>query len=264
MRMVQPLLTAAVAGNFNPMASVAEATRTFGTAMAYEHGMSVQAAAAAGVLGNVRIPAALIGGAGIAQLFAQINAADSTDSPRKKSMLQSTYTKLVAFTICCELTTVFVSTSTSVRLMAGGFNPMATTAVDLLVREFELNYLAVRMCFFSGLISFVSAFAVRAYAQIEDRDLERAVAFAFAGTVITMCGFWNSTFANYGGIFGVASRLLYLVGCSALKNPFVSAMAAACFGGAIYFGVVKEFVRACSSGEGCATAFAPKAAAKAE
>ena len=170
---------------------------------------------------------------------------------------------LAVFTLSTELVTIVYATIAVNKLREAPAAP-TRTLFELLERDYEMGWLGVNVHFFSGLISIVSAFAVRAYAQIEDRDLERAVAFAFAGTVIIMCGFWNSTFANYGGIFGVASRLLYLVGCSTLKNPIVSAMAAACFGGAIYFGVVKEFVRACSSGEGCATAFAPKAAAKAE
>lgn len=60
-----------------------------------------QAATAAGIFHNVRLPAAVLAGAGIGQLWAQID----TENARilTGAQAQSTYTKLVAITVCCEV-----------------------------------------------------------------------------------------------------------------------------------------------------------------
>ena len=72
------------------------------------------------------------------------------------------YSVLMALTILFEVTAVFISTATGVRLSAGGFDPMATDGVSLLIREFEFAFICTRFQFFTGLMTFLSALGLRA------------------------------------------------------------------------------------------------------
>ena len=86
----------------------------------------------------------------------------------KHPVVQSVYTLLVAITLVLEAICVLVSTAQAVRLMAGGFNPMGSDAVTFLIREFELPYIVVRLCFFTGLLSFMASLALRAWVAFVD------------------------------------------------------------------------------------------------
>ena len=85
---------------------------------------------ASGFFGNVRVPAALLAGASLGQLFG------SPDKSRGK-WVPKVYTMLIAFTVMAEIFVVFVSTATGTRLVGGGFDPMAADALEFLIREFE-------------------------------------------------------------------------------------------------------------------------------
>ena len=63
------------------------------------------------------------------------------------------YSVLMALTILFEVTAVFISTATGVRLSGGGFDPMATDGVSLLTREFEFAFICTRFQFFTGLMT---------------------------------------------------------------------------------------------------------------
>ena len=85
---------------------------------------------ATGFFGNVRTPAALLTGAALGMLWTQV------DSKRGR-WVPLLFAVLVVVTIACEMSVVFISTSTAVRLSAGGFDPMATDAIAFLIRELK-------------------------------------------------------------------------------------------------------------------------------
>ena len=72
-----------------------------------------------------------------------------------------------------EILAVFVATALGAHLFSGGFKHMATSAVDLLIREFELPYLCVRFCFFTGFLAFTACLIVRAWVTLKP-NLARA------------------------------------------------------------------------------------------
>ena len=115
---------------------------------------------------------------------------------------------------------------------------------------------------------------VRAAVATKDMDLKRALVCGFAGTLCLMLGFYSSTFAAYDGeeqlshsrhllcafmsaprlvcnilhsivphaghLLLVIIRALQLCVLAALNAPFTSLVATGCFGGAVYFGLVKN------------------------
>ena len=115
---------------------------------------------------------------------------------------------------------------------------------------------------------------VRAAVATKDMDLKRALVCGFAGTLCLMFGFYSSTFAAYDGeklpshthyllcpcisvtylvrdipystatraghLLVVVVRALQLCVRAALNAPLTSLVAAGCFGGATYFGMLKN------------------------
>ena len=108
--------------------------------------------AASGFFGNVRVPAALLTGAALGQLFSK------PDDSRGK-WVKDLFAVMMAITAMMEMVSrlqtaaliphvltrfslrhcfqsvVFVSTATATRLMGGGFDPIATDAISFLIRE---------------------------------------------------------------------------------------------------------------------------------
>ena len=83
---------------------------------------------ASSFFGNIRVPAALLAGASLGQMFA------ATDESRGK-WVPSLFSVLTALTAMLEIGVVFTSTATATALLGGGFNPMAVDPISFLVRE---------------------------------------------------------------------------------------------------------------------------------
>ena len=114
------------------------------------------AAGAAGFFGNVRIPAALLTGAALGQAW-------TTLDDRRGKHLPVIFTALTIFAAACELSVVFFSTVASTKILGQTFDPMATSAIALLMREFEFAFVSCRVHFCLGLLAFVASLALRAW-----------------------------------------------------------------------------------------------------
>ena len=90
-----------------------------------------------GFFGNVRVPAALLAGAALGQLW---SAPDSKRGP----WVKPAFTLAVAMTVLCEFLVILISTAASTHLMTGAFNPMATSTMAFMMREMELHFVACR------------------------------------------------------------------------------------------------------------------------
>ena len=78
---------------------------------------------ASSFFGNIRVPAALLAGASLGQMFA------ATDESRGK-WVPSVFSVLTALTAMLEIGVVFTSTATATALLGGGFNPMAVDPIS--------------------------------------------------------------------------------------------------------------------------------------
>jgi hypothetical protein len=60
-----------------------------------------------------------------------------------------------------QLCSVVGSSVTCIQLLAGGFDPVASSAISLLLREFEMLFLTVQICFSAGLVAFLMTIITR-------------------------------------------------------------------------------------------------------
>jgi hypothetical protein len=197
---------------------------------------------AAAFFNNVRTPAALLTIPAINSLFLKLQTGDSDTV--KHPIVQTVYTLLVTNTVLLEAICVFVSTASSVRLMAGGFNPMGPDAVTFLIREFELPYIAVRISFFMGLLSFMASLALRAWVQFMDhhRRFGNLITTMIGTAVFNMFAYYNSTIKHHNGVLGMVFRFVQLYFLQFQAVAFVSTLLVfACW--YMFYVIVQEQMR---------------------
>ena len=216
------------------------------------------AAGAAGFFGNVRIPAALLTGAAIGQLWTHLDdkvslvpnpallvlcdncgPCSSSHGPLIRVSVQRgkrvpiIFNILVALSVACEISVVFFSTAISTKMMGSAFDPMATSALALLIREFELPFVACRVHFFVGLLSFVAALALRAWTAFPGA-LGDGIALLMLSSGFIMNAVFTFTVDNYSfGLLGLIWRYVQLFAAQAALTPngaaAVIALSAACY-----------------------------------
>ena len=75
--------------------------------------------------------------------------------------------------------TIFMSTASSNRLLSGQFDPMATSAIALLVREFEWEYVTVRCQFMTGMLAYSAGQIIRIAYELHETVLLARSAMCF-------------------------------------------------------------------------------------
>jgi hypothetical protein len=185
-------------------------------------------AGANGFFANVRVPAALLAGAALGQLWAA-----PVVSEQRPQWLRPLFSMLVAMTVACEMLVVLISTAAVTQLMnVGAFNPLATDTMHFLIREMELHFVSCRLNFFVGLLCFVGSLGVRGWATVEGR-LGSGLALFFAATALHFVAYFNTTIVHYSlGVVGLACRWLTLV-LPALASSAVGALSLVAYAGAI-------------------------------
>ncbi len=170
------------------------------------------AAGASAFFGNVRIPAALLTGAAIGQLWTNL------DDKRGKRV-PAIFNILVALSVTCEMSVVFFSTAISTKMMGSAFDPMASSALALLIREFELPFVACRVHFFVGLLSFVGALALRAWTAFPGA-LGDGIALLMLSSAFIMNSVFSYTVDNYSfGLLGLMWRYAQLFALQVAFTP---------------------------------------------
>lgn len=187
-------------------------------------------------MNNVRIPATLLASAAVGSLFVGF------DSPRGRSPLpRLIHTLLVTVALSLEFSAVFIATSTSVRLLAGHYNPMASDVVSMLRREFEVHYLGVRLHFFTGLISFMASLALRAWASLP-RDIGLGPSLILVATCLHLVQQFNATVHYYAGFFHMWARFLYLYGMQMVTKKSAAGIASVAFAAAGLIAIVRTIL----------------------
>lgn len=156
------------------------------------------------VLGLIKVPAALFAGASLSSLYIG-------DVKKACPELKLAYVTLTSLSFALHVCTVFCSSILSWRLMGGGFNGVAESAAALLVKYFELEYLAVGSFFFAGIICFFMANTVRAY--IEYGNSKEAVACSAIDGVSTffLVNFFDFAMVYYDSFAHFLGRFLFLL-----------------------------------------------------
>jgi len=181
---------------------------------------------------NERFPAVLLVGASLSALFFDFKRATESEVNRA---VQLAYTMLVSLTVALELSCVFIATAASEQVAAGGVNPMAPDTITFLIREYEFLYLMVRVQFFMGLLSFITALALHAIAtfSVTSRRLASACLFLWASTALSLICYMNTTDGPYGSFLNMVLRCTQLLVTTLTQTGLgMSALVAA--GGAFF------------------------------
>jgi hypothetical protein len=140
------------------------------------------------------------------------------------------YAVLMSVTVCFEVSVVFIASVSGTRLLESGFNRMSTDAIGFLIREFELAYVATRFQFFSGLLSFFFAVALRTWTTFHG-SLGSAMALGIVTFALNMVTYFNESVHTYRfGLLGYAIRTVQLSLSRLTFTPIVCVTLFAFFG----------------------------------
>lgn len=160
--------------------------------------------------GTERVPAALIAGATLGMLFAYPLARG--DAPLA-ALSKRIYMLLATTSICNTLCSVFAASLAIVRLLGHEHEPMAKDPLVMMLREVPLFFLAVRVHYLTGLLTFVSALAVRMFTDYlpGSPTFAKGLVCLCCATLLYMLALFNSTlihFASFGHLWGQYARVL--------------------------------------------------------
>ena len=95
-----------------------------------------------------------------------------TDPFALPAQIVTTYCRLAYIAFGLQLCSVVGSSVVCIQLLAGGFDPRADNAIVLLLREFEMLFLTVQICFSVGLIAFLATIITRVWV-VYNKESER-------------------------------------------------------------------------------------------
>lgn len=166
--------------------------------------------AAAGFFGGVRIPASLIAGSSLAQMFVMANREPKSQVDYALIKLNKA-TMILSFLL--TMITVIVSTAANVSMLRGRFDPLAESAYYLLKREFELEFVTARVTFLLGCLSFLIGVSNRIVLEYEllrkdKRDILKIVGFALIGVASALASYINSTLFCWNDFIHMVAHLM--------------------------------------------------------
>lgn len=111
---------------------------------------------------SVRVPAALVAGSSLAALFSLADEArEGQQQGRVKRFVLLGYHICALMSLLLSLNTVVTATATANKMLLGCQHPVATSAFELLCRDYEFEYLFTRWSFFCSLFSFLGCVTSR-------------------------------------------------------------------------------------------------------
>jgi len=187
---------------------------------------------------NIRTPAALIAGSAFAAVFV---LADRTkaDESMKRSRIENNC--LLLYMICSlvalllSLNVVITATATGNMIMFGSAphgkqSMMAESVFDLLVRDFEYEYLLTRWSFFTSVFSFLGCITSRCLLEFnllsKKRMLSALLVLALNGSLgLHLLSFVNHRLTNCPNMFAMTAQVarLYVDRSLHSRDPFAMA-----------------------------------------
>jgi len=185
---------------------------------------------------NIGTPATLVAGAALATLLETSLSQGLKLDPTDPHWLRATKKACVLLLLLAfgtEICVVFMSTVLGTVLLTGGsadpgtggqrwgsFNPVADSAMGLLHREMEFEYLFISVGFVQGLLNWLLAIGMRFAVQaaeddrdivhIESRQLQIGITLSIAALGLFLLSFYNQHLDFKGNYLHVLGRLCYL------------------------------------------------------
>jgi len=192
--------------------------------------------AAAYFSNSMRVPAALIAGQAGNMLFRLTELGTAQRSPtsappgptsfrsRVYIALWRTHFLLISYTVCSQLTAVLLCSTAHAQILDIGRDELALepTALDLIIRHVEFEYVTVRIAFFSGMVTFLLGIAARAVASLgaapkrstvtgkREFLLSAALGTMLAATLAWWMHIYNEDLTNFTGMWHLLRRFALL------------------------------------------------------
>lgn len=154
---------------------------------------------------SVRIPASLIAGSALAALFSLVDKTKDNllhSRSHTESIVLIIYHLLSIVSLLLSLNVIITSTSVAESIMFGNQDPMATSALEFMIREYEFEFIMTRWSFFVSLFCFLASVAARALLQFELLNRKRLcsallILFSFGGLLFHLTAFVNERLFRY-------------------------------------------------------------------
>jgi len=197
---------------------------------------------------SMRVPAALVAAQAATVLFrltepppnirkddANTMALPAVTSARFKiySALWRAHLLLIVFTVCAQLTAVLVCSTAHAQILDISRDELALepTALELIIRHVEFEYVTVRLAFFSGLIAFLLALGARIAAALGARPrnsvttgqrellLCAALVCMLGATLTWWINIYCEEMTKYTGVWHLVRRFFRLAAVRLLDSP---------------------------------------------
>ena len=169
---------------------------------------------AAGFFSNVRVPASATAASSLGALFAFKNAIKDVHNKSKiEQILLRSYHFFLTASWILSTTTVVFTTVTVITIMKADFDPMATSAYELLLREFYHEYLTTRFSFLTSIVLFLLAVCIRVVLEFElqtkeKRNLGLAAVLAIMAATTHILSKINTTLYSHPNLFMMGLELM--------------------------------------------------------
>jgi hypothetical protein len=141
----------------------------------------------------------------------KVNKNDAADDSEVETLLIQVTQFLITMAFMTAITSVVSGTSASVKILHGGFDPIAATPYDLLVRNFEFEFLSVRWTFLTSIFCFLIGTGTQGIVQFDLLGKKRVLAI-FIGALTNMTCFLvlyvNNNIFDYGSMIGMGVHFL--------------------------------------------------------
>lgn len=181
---------------------------------------------------SVRVPAALVAGEAMGVIFALPTVPPNGGLPIAGALWQF-HVILVGCTICAQLTTVLVCSVAHAQILDFNRDKLALepTALDLIIRHLEFEYLTVRLAFFTGILTFLLALVARALAVLSGPAVksdrfggEKRLCAAFCCLLAATLCYWSHIFSQdvliYPSVWVMVKRFFRLAWHDAHLSPW--------------------------------------------
>jgi hypothetical protein len=157
---------------------------------------------------SVRIPAGLIAGSALAALFSLVDKSKDNQAHTRtqlESIVLIIYHLLALMSLLTSLNVIVTSTAVVETIMFGNENPMASSAFELMTREYEFEFLMTRWSFFVSLFTFLVSVAARALLSFELLNAKRVssavlVLSSFGGLLFHLLAFVNARLFSFNNM----------------------------------------------------------------
>jgi hypothetical protein len=170
---------------------------------------------------SMRLPATFMTTQALNALFKlKVNKEDEAENSEVTKLLVQMTQFFIMVAFLTAITSVVSGTAASVKMLHGGFDPVAPTPYDLLVRHFEFEFLSVRWTFLMSIFCFLIGVGTQGIVQFHLLENKQLLAI-FVGTLLSVTSFLvsyvNNNIFDYGSLIGMTTHFLAVRSCNNRK-----------------------------------------------